>query len=109
MCEEFEVFVPLLLLLLLLLLQSYMPEMAYHGIVTGYNRHGARVHLVGSEYHAALLQAAGLQAGPAAATATAAAVKPGMHAAAAASDADKRPQEVPVGVAAGPQQQAVPG
>jgi hypothetical protein len=69
--------------------------MAYSGIITGYNRHGARVHLVGSEYHEALLQAAGLPAGAAAAAAA--------DAHAAASAAEKQPPEVPVGQAAGPQ------
>ncbi|KAF6259268.1 hypothetical protein COO60DRAFT_1514018 [Scenedesmus sp. NREL 46B-D3] len=83
--------------------QSYMPEMAYHGIVTGYNRHGARIHLVGSAYHDALLEAAGLPAGSM--PAATAAVKPDMPA------AGKQPQEVPVGAAAegapGQQQQVV--
>ncbi|WIA08825.1 hypothetical protein OEZ85_008247 [Tetradesmus obliquus] len=71
--------------------QSYMPEMAYSGIISSYNRHGARVYLVGSEYHEALLAAAG----PAAAAAG------GVRAAVPA--AEKQPQEVPVGQVA-PQQ-----
>jgi hypothetical protein len=79
----------------LLPLQSYMPELAYHGIISGYNRHGARIYLVGSEYHAALLQAAGLP--PAAAAAA--------GAPAAVPAAEKQPQEVPVGQAPKPEQQ----
>lgn len=41
-------------------MQEFVPDMAYEGIVAGYNRHGARIYLLHHMYDDALLRAAGL-------------------------------------------------
>lgn len=69
-----------------------MPEMAYHGIVAGYNHHGSRVYLVHAEYEHALRNAAGQPDATVAAAVAMAEVPAAV---------EKVPEEIPVEMAAG--------